>query len=331
MNTLIISAEEIADLIQVDQVIPVVEEAFRQHGVGDVTMPPKIYVDFPESGGDLRVMPAYLAESGSAGVKIVSVHPGNRGKGLPTVMATILLNDPDTGYPYAVMDGTRITNIRTGIAGGVAAKYLARHDSEVVGLIGAGVQARTQLASVRAVLPNINKVVVWSLDPVLSEQLRDELDGNNGLSVEIAAGIEAACAVDVICTTTPSREPLIEQAWIRPGTHINAIGADAAGKQELDPELLSDSLVVCDEWEQARHSGELNIPVKNGTFTFDDLYGQLGQIVAGKIDGRSTPEQITIFDSTGLAIQDIAVAKFVYEKALAAGIGERRTIIDSKG
>ena len=215
------------------------------------------------------------------------------------------------------------------MAGGVAAKYLARPDSEVIGLIGAGVQAHTQLAALRAVLPNIKKAIIWSLDPPLALKFRDDMDHDKGIEIQIADEIETACAADVICTTTPSRKSLIERAWVRPGTHINAIGADAVGKQELDPDLLSGALVVCDEWEQARHSGELNLPVKDGMFTFDDLHGQLGQIVAGNIDGRSTPEQITIFDSTGLAIQDIAVAKNAYEKALAAGIGERREIIDS--
>jgi alanine dehydrogenase len=322
MKVLLLREGEVEELLSMREVIASVEEAFRLKGEGKVQMPPKSYVFFPRHGGDFRVMPAYLEEGEKAGVKVVNVHPGNPNRGLPTVMATILLLNPSTGAPLAVMGGTLITNLRTGAAGAVAAKYLARRDSRVVGMVGAGVQARAQLRGLREVL-EVERVKVVSAHPERTREYAEEVRREYGLEVEEAGEIrEAVEGSDVVVTTTPSRQPLVREEWVSEGTHLNAIGADAPGKQELDPGLLRKARVVVDDLEQALHSGEINVPLSRGLLRREDLYGELGEIVAGKKPGRSSPREITLFDSTGLAIQDVAVAWLAYRKALRLGKGE---------
>ncbi|MEM2782493.1 MAG: hypothetical protein QXQ55_01735, partial [Candidatus Hadarchaeales archaeon] len=272
--------------------------------------------------GDFRVMPAYLEVGEEAGVKVVNVHPGNPKRGLPTIMATILLIDPSTGVPLAIMGGTLITALRTGAAGGVAARYLARKDSRVVGMVGAGVQARAQLRALKEVL-EVEKVKVVSAHPSEARKYAEEVRKEHGIEVEEVKGVEEAVRdSDIVVTTTPSRVPLVRSEWISDGTHLNAIGADAPGKQEMEPELLRRAKVVVDDLEQALHSGEVNVPFSKGLFRKEDIYGELGEIVVGKKLGRTSPEEITLFDSTGLAIQDVAVAWLVYRKAQRLGKGE---------
>jgi alanine dehydrogenase len=322
MRVLLLREREVGELLSMREVIAAVEEAFRLKGEGKTQMPPKSYVFFPRHGGDFRVMPAYLEEGEEAGVKVVNVHPGNPDRGLPTVMATILLLDPSTGAPLAFMGGTLITNLRTGAAGAVAAKYLARRDSRVVGMVGAGAQARAQLRGLREVL-ELERVKVISAHPERTREYAEEVRREYGLEVEEVREIrEAVEGSDVVVTTTPSRQPLVREEWVSEGTHLNAIGADAPGKQELDPGLLRRAKVVVDDVEQAVHSGEINVPLSSGLFRREDLYGELGEIVAGKKPGRTSPREITLFDSTGLALQDVAVAWLVYRKALRLGRGE---------
>lgn len=302
-----------------DEVIPAVEAAFGQYAKKNAVMPPKMYLDFKKYGGDLRVMPAYLDYGDVAGVKVVNVHPGNRGNGMPTVMATIVLNDPRTGFPLAVMDGTLITAMRTGAAAAVATKHLAADGAGTVGLVGAGVQARTQLLALSRVL-DIRKVSVSDVNKDYASRFAAEMGGQLGLPVEVSSVREAAEA-DVVSTVTPAHEPVVRNEWVREGTHINAIGADAPGKEELDPAILARAKIVIDDWEQCTHSGEINVPLSKGIICTKDLYSSLGEIVAGLKPGRQSSREITVFDSTGLAIQDIATAKLVFEKAQKEKLG----------
>ncbi|MEM2978274.1 MAG: alanine dehydrogenase [Candidatus Hadarchaeales archaeon] len=322
MRVLLLREKEIEELLSMRETIAAVEEAFRQKGEGKVQMPPKSYIFFPRYEGDFRVMPAYLEAGEEAGVKVVNVHPENPKRGLPSIMATILLLDPSTGVPLALMGGTLITALRTGAAGGVAARYLARKDSKVVGMVGAGVQARAQLRALREVL-EVEKVRVVSAHPSETRKYAEEVRKEHGIEVEEVKGVEEAVrGSDIVVTTTPSRVPLVRSEWVSEGTHLNAIGADAPGKQEMEPELLRRAKVVVDDLEQALHSGEVNVPFSKGLFRREDIYGELGEIVVGKKPGRTSPSEITLFDSTGLAIQDITVAWMVYRKASRLGKGE---------
>jgi alanine dehydrogenase len=284
-----------------------VEAAFADHGNGLVQMPPKLYVTLPT--GDFRTMPAYLPSLGLAGVKIVNVHPGNPNMGLPTVMALTVILDTETGQPTAILNATRLTDMRTGAAGAVAAKYLAPKKECVLGVIGTGRQAEAQVwATVREL--TLTSVRVWSRNPAHAEAFAARL---TPLAAE-SVSLEQACDCDVLVTTTPSRIPLVKSEWIHAGTHINAIGADAPGKEELDPAILHRARVFVDDPTQAFHSGEINVPIGKGLYQPWMIAGTLGEVVIGRRK-REHPDEITIFDSTGLAIQDLAIASIAIQHA----------------
>jgi len=294
-----------------------IENVFAEHGRGNVQMPPKIYITFPE--GDFRTMPASIPSMNLAGVKIVNVHPGNPARGLPTVMATIVLIDPATGIQTAFIDATALTDMRTGAAGAVAAKYLAEKKPLSVGFIGSGRQAEAQLHAIAAEC-DVREVIVWSRKKENADLFAETYQLFQAKSVRT---IEEACYCDLLVTTTPSRKPLIRSEWIQPGTHINAIGADAPGKQELDPALLSRAGVFVDDYEQAIHSGEVNMPITSGSYSAEQIAGTLGEVVLGR-KRRGSPHAITIFDSTGLAVQDLAIARLVVEGMEGKEIGEEK-------
>lgn len=290
--------------INYEDVIESMEKAFIDHCEGQVQMPSKVYITFPE--GDFRTMPAYIPSLDIAGVKIVNVHPHNREKfHLPSVMAITVILDVRTGEPTAIINATSLTDIRTGAAGAVATKFLSPKKDIVLGLLGSGRQAETQLEAIAKVC-DIQEIRVWSRNEKNAEAFLSRYPQYEGSSMSI----EKVCDCDVLCTTTPSRKPLVRSEWIRGGMHINAIGADAPGKQELDPAILSRARVFIDDYDQATHSGEINVAITDGLFNPDNIAGTLGEVVSG-LKKRESPEEITIFDSTGLAIQDLAIAKIV--------------------
>lgn len=323
MTVLLLSGADVKKLISIRETIEAVEEAFLAKGLGKAQMPPKSYVFFNRYEGDFRVMPAYLEDTEAAGVKIVNVHPQNPSKySMPTVMATILLLDPRTGAPLAIMDGTTITNVRTGAAGAVAAKYLAQKDSRVVALIGAGAQAMTQFLALNEIF-KIEELRVSDKVEANAEKYASEVKKRFDISIKVTDAKEAVQGADIIVTTTPVKSPIVMNDWVSEGVHINAIGADAPGKQELDPEILKRARIVIDNWEQASHSGEINVPISKGMLAREDVYAELGEIVSGKKSGRTSRDEITVFDSTGLAIQDVATAWLVYKKAKEIDMGTK--------
>jgi alanine dehydrogenase len=194
-------------------------------------------------------------------------------------------------------------------------KYLARKNSTVIGMLGAGVQAETQLMAIAQVLPDIQEVKVLDSYKGMAEQYATKMMKMLGLNIHAVAAVEDVAEADILVTTTPSREPIVKREYIKPGTHVNAIGADAEGKCELESGLLKASKIVVDNIEQASHSGEINVPLSQGLFKIEDIHATLGEIIIGTKEGRQNDGEITIFDSTGLAIQDIMCAKLVYESA----------------
>jgi len=326
--SLILTGSEVMQVLDMDLALATAQEAFQAYGEGRVNMPPKSYLTLAQ--GDFRAMYGEIFLSAGdhiCGLKWVNVHPGNPAKGLLTVMAKILLNDPDTGLEWADLDGTHITDFRTGAAGGLAAKYLARADATRLGVIGAGAQARTQVAAVLKVRP-IQEVVVYNRHLAHAQAFADYLTATYGVQARAAAtAADAVQGLDIVVTTTPSTSPVVQREWVSPGTHINAIGADAAGKQELAPKILQDAKIVVDDWAQASHSGEINVPLARGELTPQQVYGSLGEIVAGKKPGRQTPEEITVFDSTGLIIQDLALGCAVYQRARQRRLGEEKNFL----
>jgi alanine dehydrogenase len=328
-ETIILNQSEIKELVEMKEVIDSVKTAYIEQASGKVQMPPKEYLFFQKFSGDLRIMPCYLQNMEKAGVKCVNVHPNNPQKhALPTVMAMIELIDPATGFPLAIMDGTWITNMRTGAAGGVGTKFLARKDSETLGIVGAGKQAYTQLMAINEVM-DIEKALVYCRTCSSRENFAKRVSEKYGISVKAVDSPQKAVEnMDVVVTVTPANKPVIKSEWISSGTHINAMGADAPGKQEIDSSLLLKSKIFIDCWEQASHSGEINIPLSEGIIQKKDISGKLGDVIIGKNPGRTSDDEITIFDSTGLAIQDITTAWKVYEKAKTLKLGHKINFLE---
>jgi alanine dehydrogenase len=319
---LILSKKEVEKTLplrEIKKVIVAVEKAFSDYGRVKVQMPAKLYLFFKQFNGDLRIMPSFSEVLKLAGTKIVNVHPDNPKISLKTVMAIIVLNEAKTGLPLALMDGTYITGMRTGAASAVATKYLARKDVKGLGVIGAGYQAIFQIAAITKVR-KIKEILVHDLFEKQIERLAKIL-GKEGIKIK-KAGLEETAKQDILVTVTPAREPILKREWILSGTHINAVGADAPEKEELDPETLREAKIVVDNWEQASHSGEINVPLAKGIISKKDIFGELGEIVVGKKPGRESDKEITVFDSTGLAIQDLYTAHLVYTLAKKEKIGK---------
>lgn len=310
MPTLILNHKAVRDLLKMPEVITVVEQAFRDWTEGKGSMPAKAYLLVDD--GDFRAMPAALPEA--AGVKWVNVHPQNPSRGLPTIMAVMIFNDPQTGYPLAVMDATDITAYRTGATAAIASKYLARQDSHTLGIIGAGRQAYTQIEA-HVQLFSLNLIRVYDRSGEAAQKL---ISSFPELPLK-ECSLEETAGCDIVCTLTPTRVPFVKKEWIAPGTHINAVGADAEGKEELEPVILKEAPVVVDDLRQASAAGEINVPISKGIFSTNEVYGTLGEIIVGNKPGRKDRYTTTVFDSTGVAIEDLAVAKLIYGKAKKSG------------
>lgn len=329
MQTTLIGPEDVQQSTPITNIIDAVEQAFRAYGLGTVQMPAKSYIDLPEVNGDFRSMPAYLEteEWSASGIKWVNVHPDNpENHSLPTVMGVVVYTEPETGFPKAIIDGTTLTRLRTGAAAAVATDYLAREEASSIGIIGAGVQAYAQLEAI-ATVRDIETVVIHDVSEqavaTFVEYFDDRFDCQFG-------SVADAAACDVLSTVTPVSEPIVDEEVVGEQTHINAIGADAAGKQELSTATLQDATLVIDDFEQCTHSGEINVPWSNGDLTEDDIYAELSDIVVGAKGGRTAGDEITVFDSTGLAIQDIASARTVYERVREQTEATTHPLVDTE-
>ena len=320
MSTLLLTRKDVSGLLSMKDAIRVVEQAFRDWTEGKGAMPPKAYLQVKD--GDFRAMPAALP--GAAGMKWVNVHTGNPAQSLPTVMAVLIYNDPATGYPLAVMDATEITGYRTGATAALASKYLARKNVRTLGVVGAGRQAYMQILG-HLQLFTFSEIRVYDLFPKAAERLVAMLPQYPLKAVSL----EEAVASDIVCTVTPARQPIVKKEYVLPGTHINAIGADAEGKEELEPDVLKMATVVVDDLRQASKAGEINVPISKGLYTAEEVQANLGEVMTGRKQGRTDDRQVTIFDSTGVAIEDIAVANLLYGLAKQKGIGTLLNIVEA--
>ncbi|MFW6382741.1 MAG: ornithine cyclodeaminase family protein [Haloferacaceae archaeon] len=320
METLLLNGDDVREHAPLSEVVPAVEAAFAAFARGDAQMPAKSYIDLPAYNGDFRSMPAYLStpEWDAAGIKWINVHPDNPEKfDLPTVLGTMIYSDPETAFPLAILDGKELTQLRTGAAAAVATDYLAVEDATSLGIVGAGVQSYTQLRAI-AQVRDIERVVIADRDEERVKAFVAAFEGE----FDVGGGsIAEAAACDVLSTVTPVESPIVSREVVGPHTHINAIGADAAGKHELADEILLDSKLVIDDYEQTTHSGEINVPWSQGLLDDDDIHGSVGELVIGEKPGRVDGDGVTVFDSTGLAIQDVAAARVAYEHATAADAG----------
>ncbi len=323
-----LSRRAVAALLPLDECIAAVEQAFRLHAQGRA-IPPDVLSAHVEGGGFHLKAAGLPLERAYYAAKLNANFPANRERfGLPTIQGVVALFDAANGRPLALMDAQEITALRTGAATAVAARHLARPDASVATVCGCGAQGRIQLRALATVCP-LARVFACDLDQERSRRFASELSAELGISVRPAGDLASAVRQsDVIVTCTPARQPFLRGEDVRPGTFIAAVGADSPEKQELEPALLAASKVVVDLLDQCAAFGELHHALAAGLFTRNDVYAELGEIVAGRKPGRTSDYEITIFDSTGTALQDVAAAARVYEKALQAGAGVRLSLND---
>ena len=291
------------------EAMAVVEAAFAALGRGGVVMPPVLHLDLPERNAEMDVKTAYVPGLPSMALKVSTGFFDNPKRGLPSLSGMMTLISAETGRVEAVLlDNGYLTDVRTALAGGIAADRLARADARIAGIVGTGLQARLQLEALRLVRP-VEQVLVWGRDPAKAEALARGLEAELGLPVAAVPLERAVREADVVVTTTAAREPLLMAEWLHPGLHITAMGSDAPGKQELAPEVLGRAdRVVVDRRSQCERLGELRGALAAGTVSPDRPIDELGEIVAGLKPGRRSAEEITVCDLTGTGAQDTAIA-----------------------
>jgi ornithine cyclodeaminase/alanine dehydrogenase-like protein (mu-crystallin family) len=291
----VLDAADVDRAVSPEAAVEAVRLAFIAHHRGEWTMPPKVYVtNYP--AGDFRAMPAL--GGGHALLKWVTSFPGNPARGLPTVQGVVLVSNAETGELEAMLDAAAVTALRTGAAAVLAAETLGRDDEASASVVGAGVNGR---ACARTFVARGRAVSIWDVDATRAEAAAAEL------GCDVAASREEALASDIVVTVTPGHEVLLVEGALQQGQHVSLMGADGPGKAEIAPAELARAHVFCDDWEQASHSGDLFHAVDAGLIGRDDVT-QLGAVLAGEAPGRRSPNDITVFDSTGLAIQDLAIA-----------------------
>ncbi|MHA2311852.1 MAG: ornithine cyclodeaminase family protein [Candidatus Thorarchaeota archaeon] len=326
-EVLILTQDEVGSCLPMDKTIVAVREAYIAFAMGRVQLAPVAHLDVKQYNGEVDIKPGYVEDFGIIGTKIASGYYDNHKLGLPPGIAVIVLMDLKTSMPIAIMDGTHITAYRTGAAGAVAADVLARKNSKRVGIVGTGTQGRMQVMALRELF-KIEEVRAWDIVGDAAERYAKEM--SEELGIEVNAFTEVEEAVRIIVTVTPSREALVKKDWISEGVHINAIGADGPGKQELDPQIvvMADKVVV-DSLAQCRRIGEIQHALKQSLITEDDVHAEIGHILIGEKSERESEKEITLFDSTGLAAQDIAAAHVVYEEAKERGLGYTTKLLNT--
>jgi alanine dehydrogenase len=329
-KTLILSRADMTGLLTPAEYNGCVEHAFRMHGLGRVYMEPKGHIVLDRYPGEWEVMPSYIEEPEAAACKWVSIREENAAYDLPAVFSILIYTHPETGFPLAVCDGSYHTLMRTGASAAVSAKWLARKGSTVLAILGTGSVGQGTLATCDVVFP-WTEVRIWSrtqasLDRFLeAERPRYphlELVG----TTDVRTAVEGA---DVIVTGTHARGWLVDDAWVKDGAHIAALGADLEGEQELDPRILQRARIFVDDIRQCRTDGEINVALRDGAIREEDVAGEIGKVVCGELVGRQSDEQVTVFDSTGIALQDSATVPLEYERALAAGVGIEKKMIST--
>lgn len=324
-DLLILSRTDIAGLMDYGDYVDAVEAAFRAAVEGRAVAPPASALHVPDGSFHAKGA-ALLGEEAKVAIKINGNFPGNpAANGLPTVQGVIYLADGANGRPLAVMDSIEVTNNRTGAATTLATRHLARAGSRVATICGAGVQGRIQLLAITAAA-KLERVHVWDADAGRSIAFAREMSAQLGLDIGATADLSPVHQSDIVVTCSSARRAFLTSDLVRPGTFIAAVGADNSDKSEIDPGLYAKSLVVVDSREQAADIGDLHHALAAGAVTHEHVHATLGEIIAGTRPGRTDEGAITLFDSTGMGLQDVAAAIAIYRRACAAGIGTRLSI-----
>lgn len=322
MRIRILSADDVRRALPMREAVEAMKRAFAQLSTGQAEVPLRVPLHVPRHNGLTLFMPAYLAADDQMAVKIVSVFNDNPARGLPLIHALVVVVDAETGRPAAVMEGGTLTALRTGAASGAATDLLARPDAATAAIFGAGVQGRTQLEAVCAVRP-IREAWVYDMRPEQARRYAEEMSARLGIPVHVAATpAEAVRPADIICTATTSTTPVFNDADVRPGTHINAIGAYTPEMREIPTETVLRARVVIDHRTASlAEAGDLLIPIREGRMSEEHIWAELGEIVAGRKPGRISPDEVTLFKSVGVAVQDVAAAAAVLAAAERENLG----------
>lgn len=319
--TLILNRKDVIAVLDMKDCMQAVEKAFVELARGTAVLPLRTAISPPD--GLSLYMPAYLKEMGALACKVVTVYKNNpQNFKLPTTIGKVLVQDTTTGDVKCVMDGGYLTAVRTGAASGVATNYLARkEEGQIAGIFGAGVQAKMQLWAMHEAR-NLSKALVFDLNNAAAKEFAKEMSSKLSLEVIAVSSINEMLVSDIICTATSSATPLFDGSLIKEGTHINGIGSHTPNARELDGEIVKRSKFIGDSREACfKEAGDIIIPVNEGLITEAHFYAELGEVIIGVKAGRETAHEITLFKSNGLAIQDAATAKLVYDKAIEQGIG----------
>lgn len=333
MDIKVLGRKELEKVLEMSAVIDGVKSVYKQKSCGNTVAWPLVEHHFHEKSAvsDIR-SGGVFGDINLHGLKMLNSFPLNVKEGLPTFTGILMLFDSTNGIPLGVMDASYITCMRTGAAGAIGVQTLARPDSEVLFMLGAGKQSIFQIAATLICMPKIRKVYIadaLNLENAKKfalacyEKLRDDF-GVDRPDVEFTSVTDMATAIgesDVVITITPSRSPVIKKEWVKPGTHLSCIGADMIGKEEIDPELFRCARVYADDVNQCANVGEMEIPIKTGFFRKEDVVGEIGEVLTGVVEGRKNSEDITIFDATGLAILDLVTAKKSIQLAEEKGLG----------
>lgn len=331
---IVLSDAEMENVLDEKSVIEAVEGAYRQKSAKKATVWPLVFYEFDPGHADMDIKSGCLEDDGIYGLKLVSWFGANGEKGLPDLFGTTLVFDIHTGMPKALVNAGYITKMRTGAAGAIGAKYLARPDSKELFVVGMGAMVPYQIAATLIAVPGIGRVTM--IEPMMPEQSQ-ELTGKitetvnhimegsgyvNTAVMEGTADMEAAVRrSDIIITMTPSRKPMIRREWVKPGTHFSCVGSDMSGKQEIESGIFADARVFVDDKPQAVKVGECEIPIKEGVFAEEHIAGEIGDLILGNVAGRRDDTEITIFDSTGIALQDLTVAALALRRAEEKNMG----------
>jgi len=324
METVVVSANEVQELLPMDECIDVMARALETLGRGDGINPLRSAMLLPEKVGLLGLMPSYLADPPAVGIKVVTVFPGNHGTAFDSHQGAVLLFDMEHGSLRAVIDASSITAIRTAAVSGLATRLLARENAGDLALLGTGVQARTHLEAMLAVRP-LRRVRAWSPTPEHRARFAEEQSARHGIEVEATASAEEAVrGADIICTVSAARQPILLGEWLQPGTHINAAGSSIKSTRELDTAAVVMSELFVDRRESTlNEAGDFLFPKQEGAIDDDHIKGEIGELLLGDCAGRRSDEEITLFKSLGLGVEDLAAAHHIYRRAVDRGVGVR--------
>jgi alanine dehydrogenase len=326
MQILVLGEQDVRELLPFAECIEVMSDALRALAGGDAVLPLRSLLMAPGDPGVLCVMPALVGHPRSIGLKAFTIFPPKVGIPTPSHPGAMLLFDGGTGAVLAVLEASAITEIRTAAVSAVATRALARPDAHRLAILGAGTQAAAHATSMRLARP-VSEILIWDRTPARSARLAERLQASEMASISVRAVPSVELAVreaDIICTTTSATLPILRSEWVRPGTHINAIGAAIPGRRELESALVARSRLYVDRRDSTEaEADEYRIPLLEGVFSPDHILGELGELLLGRVAGRTNPDEVTVFKSVGIAVEDVAAARHIFGKAIAQGRGTK--------